>query len=84
MEFDTRPDAQPDGQWTLYIQGNELERPHWLAANEVMREDDLAVVLPDGSRKGEKPGERGVGQPKPKGYRPGRKSQSRRQKPGRG
>src|SRR5437868_2471708 len=34
--------------------------------------------------KGEKPGERGVGQPKTKGYRPGRKSQARRQKPGRG
>jgi uncharacterized radical SAM protein YgiQ len=34
--------------------------------------------------KGEKPGERGAAQPKTKGYRPGRKSQSRRQKPGRG
>jgi uncharacterized radical SAM protein YgiQ len=34
--------------------------------------------------KGEKPGERATGQPKTKGYRPGRKSQSRRQKPGRG
>ncbi len=34
--------------------------------------------------KGEKPGERGAGQPNTKGYRPGRKSQSRRQKPGRG
>ncbi len=34
--------------------------------------------------KGEKPGERGAGQPKTKGYRPGRKSQRRRQKPGRG
>ena len=34
--------------------------------------------------KGEKPGERGAGQPKAKGYRPGRKSQPRRQKPGRG
>jgi hypothetical protein len=34
--------------------------------------------------KGERPGERGAGEPKTKGYRPGRKSQSRRQKPGRG
>jgi radical SAM superfamily enzyme YgiQ (UPF0313 family) len=34
--------------------------------------------------KGENPGERGAGQPKAQGYRPGRKSQSRRQKPGRG
>ncbi len=29
--------------------------------------------------KGEKPGERGAGPPKPTGYRPGRKSQHRRQ-----
>jgi uncharacterized radical SAM protein YgiQ len=34
--------------------------------------------------KGEKPGERGAGRPKTKGYRPGRKSQARRQKPSRG
>ncbi len=34
--------------------------------------------------KGQRPDERGAGQPKTKGYRPGRKSQSRRQKPGRG
>jgi hypothetical protein len=34
--------------------------------------------------KGEKPGQRGAGQPKTKGYRPDRKSQSRRHKPGRG
>jgi uncharacterized radical SAM protein YgiQ len=34
--------------------------------------------------KREKPGERGAGQPNTKGYRPGRTSQSRRQKPGRG
>lgn len=34
--------------------------------------------------KGEQPGERGAGPVKPKGYRPGRKSQSRRAKPGRG
>jgi hypothetical protein len=37
--FDTRPDAEPDGQWTLYIQGNELERPHWLEANEGRQRD---------------------------------------------
>ncbi|MFM7151207.1 MAG: DUF3362 domain-containing protein, partial [Gemmataceae bacterium] len=34
--------------------------------------------------RGEKPGERGAEKRKPKGYRPGRKSQSRRHKPGRG
>jgi len=34
--------------------------------------------------KGEKPSERGAGQPRTKDYRPGRKSRARRQKPGRG
>lgn len=32
--FDTRPDAGPDGEWTSLIEGNELERPHWLKAGE--------------------------------------------------
>jgi hypothetical protein len=50
VTFDARPDAEPDGQWTLYFAGNELKRPHWLEANEALREDDLALVLPDGSR----------------------------------
>jgi hypothetical protein len=27
-----------------------LERRHWLEANEALREDDLAVVLPGGAR----------------------------------
>jgi hypothetical protein len=48
--FDTRPDAEPDGRWTMYIPENKLERPHWLVANEVLREDDLTVLLPGGSR----------------------------------
>jgi hypothetical protein len=34
--------------------------------------------------KGETPGERGAGPVKPTGYRPGRKQQTRRHKPGRG
>jgi hypothetical protein len=48
--FDTRPNAEPDGQWTFCIPENKLERPRWLEANEALREDDLAVVLPDGSQ----------------------------------
>ncbi len=32
--FDTRPDAGPDGEWTSLIEGNELQRPHWLEAGE--------------------------------------------------
>src|SRR5258708_5367744 len=26
--FDTRANAEPDGEWTSLIEGNELERPH--------------------------------------------------------
>ena len=28
--FDTRTEAEPDGEWTSLIDGNKLERPHWL------------------------------------------------------
>lgn len=46
--FDTRPDAEPDGEWTSLIEGNELERPHWLEAGEAMMEASLTVVQLDG------------------------------------
>lgn len=48
--FDTRPGAEPDGHWTLHIEGNKLPRPHWLEANEWLRESPLSLVLPDGTR----------------------------------
>jgi hypothetical protein len=56
------------------------------AANRAVKRDEghdhyHTVANP---AKGEKPGERGAGPPQSTGYRPGRKSQSRRQKPGRG
>ena len=46
-------------------------------ANEALRGDHYHTVA--NPAKGEKPGERGAGPPKPTGYRPGRKSQTRRQ-----
>jgi hypothetical protein len=46
-------------------------------ANEALRGDHYHTVA--NPAKGEKPGERGAGPPKPTGYRPGRKSQQRRQ-----
>jgi hypothetical protein len=47
-------------------------------ANEALRGDHYHTVA--NPAKGEKPGERGAEPPKPKGYRPGRKTQQRRRK----
>ena len=46
-------------------------------ANEALRGDHHHTVA--NPAKGEKPGERGAEPPKPTGYRPGRKTQKRRQ-----
>jgi hypothetical protein len=50
-------------------------------ANRAVRgdEDDDQYHTVANPARGEKPGERGAGPPKPTGYRPGRKSQHRRQ-----
>jgi hypothetical protein len=45
-------------------------------ANAALRGDHYHTVA--NPAKGEQPGERGAGSPKPTGYRPGRKSQQRR------
>ena len=45
-------------------------------ANEALRGDHYHTIA--NPAKGEKPGERGAGLPKPTGYRPGRKTQQRR------
>jgi hypothetical protein len=47
-------------------------------ANDALRGDHYHTVA--NPAKGEKPGERGAGPPKPTGYRPGRKTQKRRKK----
>src|SRR5262249_39221408 len=48
--FDTRPDAEPDGEWNEYIEETALERPRWAKACEAVEEEPLSVVLPDGTR----------------------------------
>ncbi len=47
--FDTRPNAEPDGEWTSLIEGNELERRHWLEAGEANMEGPITVVQLDGT-----------------------------------
>ena len=48
--FDTRPNAEPDGEWTSLIEGNELERPHWLEAGEAnIDHEPITVIRPDGT-----------------------------------
>lgn len=46
--FDTRPDAAPDGEWTSLIEGNELERLHWVEASNTLMEGELAILQLDG------------------------------------
>ena len=47
--FDTRPDAEPDGEWDAYIEGNELQRPLWLAAGEANMDGPITMIQLDGS-----------------------------------
>jgi hypothetical protein len=45
VAFDTRPDAEPDGEWThLITEENMFERPHWLEAGEANMEGPITVV----------------------------------------
>ena len=51
LVFDTRPDAEPDGEWNGHIQGNDLERPHWAEALDAVFEGEpITLILPDGTR----------------------------------
>lgn len=47
--FDTRPDAEPDGEWNSHIEGNELERRHWEEAREANMDGPITLVQLDGS-----------------------------------
>lgn len=47
--FDTRPDAQPDGEWNSHIEGNELDRPHWPEADEANMDGPMTLVQLDGT-----------------------------------
>jgi hypothetical protein len=48
--FDTRPDAEPDGEWTSEIDGNELKMPHWRRASETNMEQAITLLMADGSQ----------------------------------
>src|SRR6186713_715981 len=46
--FDMRKKAEPDGEWTARIEGNELERPHWLEAGEANLEKPITLIQMNG------------------------------------
>lgn len=47
MIFDTRPDAQPDGEWNSFIDQNFFERRHWRDALLALEDGSVDVVFPD-------------------------------------
>jgi hypothetical protein len=51
LVFDTRPEAEPDGEWNFYIDKNKLDRPHWRAAFDANRDWPVRLVLPDGTER---------------------------------
>jgi hypothetical protein len=50
--FDTRPNAEIDGQWNSYIEPNAIEFPDWQQAYDELDEKGIAikVTLPDGAK----------------------------------
>jgi hypothetical protein len=51
LVFDTRPDAEPDGEWNEYLEETVLERPLWAKACEAVEAKPLVVILPDNNRR---------------------------------
>lgn len=49
--FDTRPDAQPDGEWNSFIDQNLFERRHWHEALLTLEDGPVEVLLPDGKKR---------------------------------
>ena len=49
LVFDTRPEAQPDGQWTTHIDGLKLERNHWVKAQAATVRGPIGLVNADGT-----------------------------------
>jgi len=49
--FDTRPDAEPDGEWNSHIDGNALERPQWFEAGEANMDYPITLIHWDGTEK---------------------------------
>jgi hypothetical protein len=56
LVFDTRPDAEPDGEWNSHIEGNVLERPAWVSACGANGRQPLRLLLPDGANRALPPG----------------------------
>lgn len=54
LVFDTRPAAEPDGEWNAFIEDNALEFPEWQEAVEKLYDEDepepIDVVLPEGTK----------------------------------
>lgn len=46
--FDTRPGAEFDGEWTLYIEENHLPMPHWKTLSDANDEKSIKLVKLDG------------------------------------
>ena len=52
LVFDTRPKAEPDGEWNKYIKKqNVFKRPHWQKAFEALDEESVEFTLPNGKKK---------------------------------
>ncbi len=51
LVFDTRTDAEPDGEWNEYIDETVLERPKWAKACDAVEAGPLVLILPDGTRR---------------------------------
>jgi len=49
--FDTRPDAQPDGEWNSFIDKNLFRRQHWQEALLALEDGSVEVLLPDGKKR---------------------------------
>jgi hypothetical protein len=51
LVFDTRPDAEPDGEWNSYIEETQLPRPHWQQALMALETGSVDVLMPDGAKR---------------------------------
>jgi hypothetical protein len=49
LVFDTRPDAEPDGEWNSYIENTLFARPRWKEAALALETGAVEATLPDGA-----------------------------------
>lgn len=52
LVFDTRPGAEPDGEWNSYIEENMLEFASWSEAIDALFDENepIELTLPDGKK----------------------------------